>query len=228
MNRVFIRGDLHGKIEPLLFNNLDKDDILIILGDFGLIWDKDSRIVQFIINVIEKEIPYTVAFIDGNHENFIQIKNFTKKIEKWHGGLIDRISNNLIHLRRGEIYNFNDKRIGVCGGANSIDKIWRVEGLSWWAEEEITDEDIENFKNNLKNDKYIDIMLTHDCPENLVPMVKLYSKINDNKKISNSQKQLEKIYKMINFDKWYFGHWHLNYKFNNRFECLYDQIKQII
>lgn len=228
MNRVFVRGDLHGRIEPLLFANLNKNDILIILGDFGLIWDKDDKTVQSILDIIEREIPYTIAFIDGNHENFVQIKNFTKKIEKWNDGLIDRISNNLIHLRRGEIYNINDKRIGICGGANSIDKAWRIEGESWWKEEEITNEDIENFKTNLKNNKKIDFMLTHDCPENLVPIVKLYSGINDNGKISNSQKQLEKIYKIVDFNKWYFGHWHMNYKFNNQFECLYDQIKQII
>lgn len=228
MSRLFIRGDLHGKIEPLINDYLDNEDVMIILGDFGLIWDNNNKTVQTIINTIENMVNYTVAFIDGNHENFPQIKNFTKTVEQWHGGLIDRISEHLIHLRRGEIYNFNNKKIGVCGGANSIDRIWRVEGLSWWKEEEITDKDIENFKNNLKTNNHIDIMLTHDCPESIVPIIKLYSGINDNKKISNSQKQLEKIYKTIDFDKWYFGHWHINCQLDNHFECLYEQIKQII
>lgn len=233
MNRVLLMGDIHGEVKRLadIANKIDnwtKDDLIIILGDFGCIWDRKTAKLK--LDYIA-ELPFTVAFLDGNHENFPLIKEM-EQITLWNGGYIGMLSGGTIHLLRGEIYNINNKTIGVCGGANSIDKYWRTEGESWWAEEEIIENDVNNFKNNLliKNleNKKLNIMLSHDCPIEILPTVRAFSGVNKMSSFSNSQKRLQEIYKMINVDKWYFGHWHFDLQLDDKFTCMYRNIKQII
>ena len=70
------------------------------------------------------------------------------------------------------------------------------------------------------------MMLSHDAPASMIPIIKLYSGVNDGD-ISNSQIQLEKINQEINIDKWYFGHWHIDKVIDDKFECLYKKIKEV-
>ena len=52
------------------------------------------------------------------------------------------VSEHIRHLKRGRTYNIDGKKILTIGGADSVDKFRRQEGLNWWKEETITDEDI--------------------------------------------------------------------------------------
>lgn len=78
MSRVFLTGDIHGDISRLLKwdtgKSLEKTDYLIILGDFGLIFENRFN-SDGTIRELEKikqlgDLPFTTLFIDGNHENF--------------------------------------------------------------------------------------------------------------------------------------------------------------
>lgn len=230
-NKIIITGDTHADISRILKiddSEMTKNDIVIILGDFGVIWG-DSERTEYCLKILGEK-NFTTAFLDGNHENFVEIARL-EKIMFWNDGYVGLLPHGVIHLLRGEIYNINDKRIGVCGGANSVDLWHRTEGISWWREEEITNDDIESFKANLSEEAHVkgnklDIMLSHDAPASIIPIVKLYSGVNDGE-ISNSQKQLERINQMANIEKWYFGHWHINKIIDNKFECLYKKIKEI-
>ena len=68
---VYITGDTHGYypqlMDRLAGNNchLTKDDILLVTGDFGFVWNYAENIAAF--KKLTNE-PFTVAFIDGNHE----------------------------------------------------------------------------------------------------------------------------------------------------------------
>lgn len=100
---VYITGDTHGYYQPLmdrLANNnchLTKNDTLIITGDFGFVWSISDYIDAF-KRLAEK--PYTIAFIDGNHEDFPLINSYP--VSEWNGGKVHRIgtSENIIHLMR--------------------------------------------------------------------------------------------------------------------------------
>lgn len=228
MSSIYLTGDTHANVRRLLTiddSEMTKDDIVIVLGDFGVIWEKDSQMTDTVLEWLSKK-NFTLAFLDGNHENFPEIARLEKETY-WNGGKIGLLPYGIIHLLRGEIYNINGRIIGVCGGANSIDLWHRTEGISWWREEEITDNDIDNFMAaaNKYNNK-IDMMLSHDAPASMIPIIKLYSGVNDGD-ISNSQIQLEKINQEINIDKWYFGHWHIDKVIDDKFECLYKKIKEV-
>lgn len=41
----------------------------------------------------------------------------------------------IYHLMRGQVYNICNKSIFTFGGASSIDRNLRVDGVSWWKEE---------------------------------------------------------------------------------------------
>ena len=228
MSSIYLTGDTHANVRRLLTiddSEMTKDDIVIVLGDFGVIWEKDSQMTDTVLEWLSKK-NFTLSFLDGNHENFPEIARLEKETY-WNGGKIGLLPYGIIHLLRGEIYNINGRIIGVCGGANSIDLWHRTEGISWWREEEITDNDIDNFMAaaNKYNNK-IDMMLSHDAPASMIPIIKLYSGVNDGD-ISNSQIQLEKINQEINIDKWYFGHWHIDKVIDDKFECLYKKIKEV-
>ena len=226
-NKIILTGDTHANIDRLLFINdseMTKDDIVIILGDLGVIWG-DSEMTEWSIKKLSEK-NFTTAFLDGNHENFHEIARLEKKTF-WNGGKVVILPHGIIHLLRGEIYNIEGRIIGVCGGANSIDLWHRKEGISWWREEEITDNDINRFMTIADGyDNKVDIMLSHDAPASFIPIVKLYSGVNDGD-ISNSQKQLEKINETVEFNKWYFGHWHIDKAITDKFECLYRGIKEV-
>lgn len=228
MSSIYLTGDTHANVRRLLIiddSEMTKDDIVIVLGDFGVIWEKDSQMTDTVLELLSEK-NFTLAFLDGNHENFPEIARLEKETY-WNGGKIGLLPYGIIHLLRGEIYNINGRIIGVCGGANSIDLWHRTEGISWWREEEITDNDIDNFMvaANKYNNK-IDMMLSHDAPASMIPIIKLYSGVNDGD-ISNSQIQLEKINQEINISKWYFGHWHIDKVIDDKFECLYKKIKEV-
>lgn len=70
---IYLIGDTHGHIELNKLSNknfpegknLTKNDYVIILGDFGLLWKNDSTFKYWLDFLNNKN--YTILFIDGNH-----------------------------------------------------------------------------------------------------------------------------------------------------------------
>jgi len=217
---IFLVGDTHHKIHLPKINwflkrfpnlNLTKKDYFIILGDFGIPWNKQD------INTIGlfKKYPFTTLFIDGNHENHILLNSFP--IRNKFGGKVNVLGKSLFRLRRGEIYNIEDKTIFTFGGAYSVDKHLRKEGESWWPEEEFNDIERANALINLdKIDYKVDYVLTHAMPTTIKRVLGFY----DNSKTENF---LEELCKDVKFKKWYSGHYHIDKKYG-KYRCLYDDI----
>ena len=121
-----VEGDIHGKPERFssdLFKEgkeLTKDDYVIILGDFGLIWDYqgENKNEKYWLDWLNDK-PWTTLFIDGNHCNFDRLNSY--EVSEWHGGKVHFIRPSVIHLMRGEIFNIGGKKILAMGGAESHD-----------------------------------------------------------------------------------------------------------
>lgn len=221
---IYITGDTHNCIDfqKLSYKNwtlskkLTKNDFLIIAGDFGLPWDNSKTDVNLIKWYDEK--PYNVLFIDGNHENFSLLNKFPKE-EKF-GGTVSKISDNIYWLRRGEIYNICGKTIFTFGGAHSIDKDFRIENVSWWAEEAPTTEEFNyGLKNLEKYNNKVDLIITHDCPYSIAKKIYYWCENDDIKKYFDLLKN------NIQFNNWYFGHHHIDSSFEDgKFVGLYNDI----
>lgn len=123
---ILITGDLHGEHDIQKFSvscfplqkQLSRKDYVIICGDFGLVWRDSSEERQWLKWLEDK--PWTTLWIDGNHENFARLKAFPT--ERWHGGLIQKITPHIFHLCRGQIFQLEEYRIFAMGGAESHDK----------------------------------------------------------------------------------------------------------
>lgn len=122
---IYVTGDIHGDVSRFSKKKfpeqkeLTKDDIVIVLGDFGVIWwgDEDKE-EKYNLDILENK-PFTVAFIDGNHENFDRLGSFPSV--EWHGGYAHQIRSNIYHLMRAQVYTIEDKTFFTFGGAASHD-----------------------------------------------------------------------------------------------------------
>lgn len=160
--KVGITGDLHGELSLGTFYRAKRLQYthLIICGDFGYIFGGTSREQERLDEI--NDIGLKIFFIDGNHENFNLLSKY--QITHWNGGRVQYIRENIVHLMRGEIYNFFGLKIFTMGGANSTDKEYRIKDYSWWEQELPNKDEREYALNNLKNNcNNVDIIITHTC-----------------------------------------------------------------
>lgn len=224
---IYITGDTHGLIDIEKVNILAKAPIaekinyFIVLGDFGACFyghpkpgtnwyhslerngllDEDKRILN-----IWKSFPWTTLFIDGNHENHDILDSLP--IEKWNGGKVHFLADNVIHLMRGQVFNIEGKTFFTMGGAESTDKWCRIPGLSWWAREMPSKEEYEEAIDNLKKyDFKVDYVLTHCAPEGWIARNSYYVYDRSGNELTQFFFHLLNDWK-IEFKHWYFGHYH--------------------
>ena len=166
---VFLTGDTHGELDMGKVDqfavgegaSLTRDDYLIILGDFGLLWsDPPSEKEISRLDWLE-ECPWTTLVVDGNHENFDLLDALPE--EEWAGGHVQRIRPHVLHLMRGETYRFGGHSFFVVGGAHSIDKQWRTPHRSWWPQEVPDDDERRYIAARAAEVGEVDYVLSH-CP----------------------------------------------------------------
>lgn len=227
---IYVTGDTHGVIDFLKLHifagnhpEFTRDDYVIIAGDFGGIWSEftmDRTLTPY------EKLPFTVLFVDGNHENFDIINSFP--IEKWMGGKIHRIRPNIIHLMRGQVFTLEGKTIFTFGGATSIDKFMRRENISWWAAELPTGKEVEEGISNLeKYNNQVDYIITHSCDERALyypPLKDPYQSM----KIFPENRILSIFADTVKFKHWYFGHFHMDAQLNEEKTVLYQEIVELL
>jgi predicted phosphodiesterase len=154
---IYLLGDTHGNFTKLkrYSNYLSPDDIVIHVGDFGVY---HKVLFDWERYLFPEGFPCKLMFIDGNHEDFSLLYNYP--IDKKTG--LRPIFKNLYHIPRGTVMELEGKLFGFLGGGESIDKAFRTEGLSWWSEERISEEDVELLISNVGN-RQLDYLITHTC-----------------------------------------------------------------
>jgi UDP-2,3-diacylglucosamine pyrophosphatase LpxH len=222
---TFLKGDIHGNLFEIIdfINrfNLGKNDNIIILGDCGIAWRKDRKDLDQNIKLWNQcSNGVKLYFLDGNHENFNILNSLP--IENNMG----KIADNIYHLRRGQVYEFENKKILVCGGADSIDKYRRIENFTWWKEETISQETIDDIPAG-----HYDYVLTHCCPRSVFEKNKIYLStlqfLDENKINYNSEDMLEQLKNKITFDHWFFAHYHINRNLDEKFTCLFEDFREV-
>jgi hypothetical protein len=220
---IFVTGDLHGvidydKLNKLNTEGLTKKDYLIICGDFGGVWDKGKN-DKFIQSFLNKQ-PYTTLFVDGNHERMPEINKYP--IHLWNGGKIHKISKSIYHLMRGQIFTIENKKFFTMGGAYSIDRKYRVKNVSWWEDELPNQKEYDEAILNLNNNNWkVDYVLTHTTTTNLIH---LFGFIPQDEKLNTFFDDLES---RLNYKHWYFGHFHMDKRIDDKHTVLYDRIIEL-
>ena len=176
----------------------------------------------------------TILYADGNHENYDLLNAYPTTMLL--GGEVNQISTNIYHLRRGEVFEIYGKKFFVMGGGESGGISNLKEHIDWWMQESITEEDMSNAIKNLASyDNAVDIVVSHVPPTSVLELVgkelavdgeelPWYIKLKLEPKVSNNY--LQKIVDTVSFDKWYFGHIHLDMPLG-KFEGIYERIIEI-
>lgn len=226
--RIFITGDKHGTFVPLFSlaerAELEETDILIICGDAGYVWDENYH---YSVESLQQIFPGIIAFIDGNHENHALLNGF--EITQWYGGRVHCVAKRVYHLIRGEVYSIYGNTFFVFGGARSVDKDRREEGISWWAEEEPSPEELEYGKKQLTQyASEIDYIITHESPLLARAEISRSKPIDKDYQLPEVFDQwYEMISKLPQFKKWYFGHMHADQLITPKLRAVYHDILEI-
>lgn len=250
---IYCTGDIHG--DPRRFSvdsfpeqkEMTRDDFVIILGDFGLVWS-NSKDEKYWLDWLNNK-PFTTLFVDGNHENFNML--YTFHVVDFHGGKAHKIRDNIYHLMRGYVFDICDKKFFAFGGASSHDiqdgildpddfvdmddfrdtyrrwqkygKMFRVRGVSWWDQEMPNDEEMERGRQSLKEvDNKVDYVLTHCAPQEVSSVLGF----TDRDKLTWYLNEL--IWDGLQFDRWFCGHMHIEKQIMSKFIILYEQIIRIV
>lgn len=137
---IYMTGDTHGSIDIQKLNTknfpkqkkLTKQDYIIICGDFGNVWyppnSKGYKEDKYWLRWFNNK-SFTTLFVDGNHEGFPTLNLYPTV--PFCGGMAGQIDSSIYHLKRGEIYTIEGKTFFCFGGAQSHDRAYRKEGVSW-------------------------------------------------------------------------------------------------
>ena len=251
---VYITGDCHADFSRFSTkwfpdqNNMTRDDIVIVLGDFGGVWCDTHQERHKLDWLAEKN--FTLVFVDGNHECFDRLYSDEFPIVDFHGGKAHQIRENIFHLIRGNVFTFEGKKFFAFGGAKSHDicdgvlreedyssfremiynynqmvlcgKMVRVEHCSWWKAELPSQEEMDFALKTLKKHKNrVDYIISHCAPQNVAAAMGFYEG-------DILTKFFDTIDTNVQFDKWFFGHYHENETIMCKYNCLYERIERII
>ena len=106
---VYLTGDTHGELDRFKHGRLrwlGKRDIVVVLGDFGFVWD-GSKEEQKKLDWLRKR-PYTLLFLDGAHENYDLLAQYP--VEERFGGRVQALGGNVYHVCRGSVLELEGKK----------------------------------------------------------------------------------------------------------------------
>jgi len=200
--KVFMVGDIHGHWGDLnTLINRRKPDIIIQLGDFGwwphyhmktgMYRDKKKKFNQFNIKNFQNGKLTKILWLPGNHENWDDLKCITNYAPL-------EIQDGVTYCPFGTVIEVNGFNILMVGGAESYDKLSRTEGDSWWKNELIDQEDMDNLP-----DCNIDIVCSHTIPRDWLNNCGWGEKMKD-----SSTFALQLIREKYQPKKWFSAHFH--------------------
>lgn len=161
-SKIVVAGDWHGngswaygvirRLPGLLPDETPR--IVVHCGDFG-VWPGAAG--ERYLDRLDTQLDQAggvLWFVDGNHE--------------WHPGLaripvtggVRMVRERIWHLPRGSRWVWHGRRWLALGGAVSVDRALRTEGLTWWPGEEITVQEAAV----AVSAGPADVMVCHDAP----------------------------------------------------------------
>lgn len=213
---VLVAGDWHGNVPwmKLIFQYAFRSgaDCILHAGDFGF-WTPGYDTDRY-LNSVEREaqewgIP--LYWVDGNHEDHSRTAEFNDPTNR----------PMTTHLPRGTRWAWWDKTFMALGGAYSVDRFARSQGIGWWPEEELSEEQIKYASREGK----VDVVVAHDCPtgvyipgvgadletqhRGLWPDDMLYG-------ASLHRNQVKRVWEATRPKMWIHGHYHRHYEMHHQ------------
>ena len=114
---------------------------------------------------------------------------------------------NIKYFKDFGVYQISRYKVGVIGGAYSVDKEYRLlNGWQWFPNEQLSYLEQDQCYNLFKENDF-DLILTHTCPYDWRP-TDLFLSFIDQSKVDSSMEEFLNNIKEITAARWAFGHYH--------------------
>jgi hypothetical protein len=163
--RILLAGDTHGGGRHALYLRAvayKKECKLIIqLGDFGYLW-RGQNIAHIWSDYSSKIPAVPVWFLPGNHEDWNQLDEYVEAHPEIGSDRFQwmQVAKGVRYLGRVKRLLFGNTRILCVGGAISVDRSHRLENVTYFRREAISEADIQRAVEGGP----CDILLSHDAP----------------------------------------------------------------
>ena len=195
-------GDNHGAWSELFFiikNKNIENCNLISVGDLGIGFKSKKEYEYTLSENLDKEFKQrNINFygIRGNHDNPVFFKGE------------DRIClDNFELIEDYSVFEHDSKLIQLIGGAVSIDRTGRREGVSYWVDESV--------KFEREKCKKVDILITHTAPSWCFPQTfneLVYSWAREDayllEELTDERSVMDEIFKICSPSLHIYGHFH--------------------
>ena len=202
-------GDVHGKFARYKTILQNSPYPTIQVGDMGIGFLKWPHGEPTANPPYDAMIANKHRFIRGNHDSPAACKKHSQYISDgtMMGGMM------------------------FVGGALSIDKAYRNEGFSYWANEELSVQELNHLVDQFEV-MQPKIMVTHECPESIAelmvgsvdPKTKMFSPGKlDPRFASRTRQAFQSMFELYQPKLWVYGHWHVPFDRvinGTRFVCL--------
>ena len=187
---MLLIGDVHGLFHiyrQILRNTCAKKSLQ--LGDFGLGFPNGYTEIDM------GDVKGTHMFLRGNHDNPEVCHKSSHYVGNY--GILE-----------GDFIGGAFNQLMYISGAWSIDKDYRIPGIDWWEDEELSYNELSNAI-NFYISKKPNIVCSHDCPTSIL------SHLYHSSIIPTRTGQAMDV--MLDYHKpsyWFFGHHHQSWKKN--------------
>lgn len=192
-NVVRFIGDVHGKFGRYKTLLADSPYPTIQVGDMGLGFRNRATGAWSSNPPYDQMAAGGHLFIRGNHDSPGACARHSQWIKD--GTVVDDMM--------------------FIGGALSIDKEYRTEGFSWWADEELPQQRLDALVHECAIVKP-KIMVTHECPESIaeiivgrIPDLRGGRIKLDPRFASRTRVAFQEMFEAHQPKLWIFGHWHV-------------------
>lgn len=201
-------GDIHGEFATLnrLLQQLPAEATVIQVGDYGLWPEPGPRVRAAISEYLPPPRPdpsRPVYWIDGNHEWAPLTRGVTA---------VTHVSRNSWFIPRGTVLELAGLRIGFLGGADSVDRQWRIPEVSWFEDERISPADATRLLTNVGSEP-LDLLVTHTPPACIVEAMLGHREVWP--EFHGSAKAVEGVWQALGQPPLVAGHMHQSYGTGN-------------
>jgi hypothetical protein len=213
--RILVVGDTHGanhwlraKVIPHALAN--RCQRIVQVGDFGFVWDNDRDAVDWEMSRLDLMLTRAgllLHFLPGscdNHPMLTQLAGRARRSAEGHYMLRPSI----YYTGRISDWQWRDVRFAAVGGVASSVQDGRIQGQSWWPEEQLSDAEVVA----AQQVGAVDVLFTHDAPAEM-PCVGLSPHVPT----AGSRETMSKIGRALQPKLWTHGHYHrsLTYQFRS-------------
>lgn len=217
--KVLVAGDIHGNtraglalVEKAVAN---KASVIIQCGDMGIWPGFDGIEYLDALNARLREHGRNLLFIPGNHEDYDQLDRYESNAPRSKAGQV-YLRSHILMVPRGCYWKWGNKYFMGVGGAVSIDKQWRTPGKSWWAGEQLTDDQAYGIVKKMNDRRTngrpdVDYLFTHDCSDK----TPFYGRLKPDLDSKIHRQRMDAVIEAVRPTIHFHGHMHTRYDWQN-------------